>query len=199
MTLMHPASQFLGSRLAVDFVNACYPAEELSWLDLLSFLEAAGIISPGRAAQLFDLPRTESETTDRFLHRAGRLRAALRQVFEAIAAGRSILPDSIETMNRVLRVTEGHDELVLTGNRWRLQFVAREESLDWLLAAAARSAAEIVSEGADAPIRACSNPNCGLLFYDESRNHQRRWCSMATCGNRHKVAAFAHRRSARAH
>ena len=72
-----------------------------------------------------------------------------------------------------------------------MEFIAREGGLDWLLAAVARSAAEIVAEGARARLRVCANGDCGLFFYDESRTHRRRWCSMAVCGNRSKVAAFA--------
>ena len=43
-------------------------------------------------------------------------------------------------------------------------------------------------------IARCANPNCRLFFYDASRTRRRRWCSMATCGNRHKVSAFLKRR-----
>jgi predicted RNA-binding Zn ribbon-like protein len=37
-------------------------------------------------------------------------------------------------------------------------------------------------------LRECANPDCDLIFYDETRNGQRRWCDMATCGNRLKQA-----------
>ncbi|HYM84887.1 MAG TPA: CGNR zinc finger domain-containing protein, partial [Candidatus Dormibacteraeota bacterium] len=33
----------------------------------------------------------------------------------------------------------------------------------------------------------CSNPACRLLFQDRSRNHGRRWCDTAGCGNRDRV------------
>jgi predicted RNA-binding Zn ribbon-like protein len=101
----------------------------------------------------------------------------------------------VEPINQILRITEGHDELVDNGTTWRLEFIAREGGLDWLLAAIARSAAEILVEGAEARIRVCANPGCGLFFCDTSRTHRRRWCSMAVCGNRHKVANFARRRA----
>ncbi|XVU28270.1 CGNR zinc finger domain-containing protein [Actinoplanes sp. CA-054009] len=37
-------------------------------------------------------------------------------------------------------------------------------------------------------IRKCANPECRLRFYDVSKAGARRWCSMATCGNRAKYA-----------
>jgi predicted RNA-binding Zn ribbon-like protein len=83
--------------------------------------------------------------------------------------------------------------LVSANSGWKLEFVARESCLDWLLAAIARSAAEMIVEGAQARVRICANPVCGLFFSDHSRTHRRRWCSMAVCGNRNKVASFARR------
>jgi hypothetical protein len=38
-----------------------------------------------------------------------------------------------------------------------------------------------------APLRSCSNPACRLVFEDGSRNHGRRWCDTAGCGNRDRV------------
>jgi predicted RNA-binding Zn ribbon-like protein len=40
---------------------------------------------------------------------------------------------------------------------------------------------------AAAPLRSCSNPACRLVFEDGSRNHGRRWCDTAGCGNRDRV------------
>jgi predicted RNA-binding Zn ribbon-like protein len=36
-----------------------------------------------------------------------------------------------------------------------------------------------------------------LWFSDQTKSHQRRWCSMEMCGNRHKVAAYRKRRRSR--
>ncbi|OLF19301.1 CGNR zinc finger domain-containing protein [Actinophytocola xanthii] len=39
-----------------------------------------------------------------------------------------------------------------------------------------------------ARLRRCANPDCVLHFYDVSKNGNRRWCSMAGCGNRAKAS-----------
>jgi len=36
-------------------------------------------------------------------------------------------------------------------------------------------------------LHACANPACRLVFQDGSRNHGRRWCDTAGCGNRARV------------
>lgn len=39
-------------------------------------------------------------------------------------------------------------------------------------------------------VKACRGTDCGWVFLDTSRNGSRRWCDMATCGNRAKTTAF---------
>ncbi len=47
----------------------------------------------------------------------------------------------------------------------------------------------LVALVADGPrLRQCSNPQCRLMFEDGSRNHARRWCDNAGCGNRDRVS-----------
>jgi predicted RNA-binding Zn ribbon-like protein len=41
--------------------------------------------------------------------------------------------------------------------------------------------------------RMCANPECLTVFYDRSKNHSAKWCSMQSCGNRNKVRAFRER------
>src|SRR5260370_16114990 len=108
----------------------------------------------------------------------------------------------VAAINALLEITEGHDQLQREAGGWKFGFRARHEGLEWLLAAIARSGAELIAEGPRSGLQQCSNPCCRLLFYDHSRTHRRRWCSMALCGNRSKVAAFARRHGgekARAH
>jgi predicted RNA-binding Zn ribbon-like protein len=187
----------LGGRLAVDFANApSFPgttSQQLSWEQLISVLEGSRIVSQERGAALLSLPESDARAAAVLLARATRLRDALRQLFGALIRNTSVAPELAQPINEILRITEGHDELVHSEGRWKLAFVARESGLDWLLAAIARSAAEILTEGAAARLSACANPACGLLFCDTSRTHRRRWCSMAVCGNRYKVASFARR------
>ena len=39
----------------------------------------------------------------------------------------------------------------------------------------------------------CAHRRCILLYYDTTKNRSRRWCDMATCGNRAKASAHHHR------
>jgi predicted RNA-binding Zn ribbon-like protein len=190
------SQHLLGGRLCLDFVNELAPTSDFSWEELLRFLLVTRIISADRSAQLLGLSQYDPQTAGALLGKAQRLHASLQHSFNALLHKEALLRDWVEPINEVLRITEGHDELIQQNGNWGLEFVAREGGLDWLLAAIARSAAELIAEGASARLRACSNPDCGLFFYDTSRTRRRRWCSMSRCGNRHKVAAFSRRHSA---
>lgn len=200
MSLYHePTLRFIGGRLALDFVNIVPRNNELSWEQLIAFLESGRIVTPERGAELLALNGCDPQAAASLLRKAQRLAAALRLTFAAVLHKQRVAREWVEPINEVLRITEGHDELVASDLDWEIQFVASEDGLEWLLAAVARSAAEIIAEGPRARLRLCANPRCGLFFYDTSRTHRRRWCSMTVCGNRHKVAAFARRHSSVRH
>ena len=187
----------VGGRLAIDFANIpSYPgspADGLSWEELIVFLQASHIVSAERGSSLLALSGSDPDAAQSLLSRSIRLRDALRKAFGAIVRKELVARECAEPINQILRITEGHDEIVLEEDTWKMEFKAREGGLDWLLAAIARSAAEIIVEGLQARLRICANPACGLLFSDKSRTRRRRWCSMAICGNRHKVSSFARR------
>ena len=197
MTDSISARMLLGGKLAVDFANApSFPgiaSREPSWEELVVFLEASHVVSRERGANLLALPESDPQSAGKILSRAIRLREGLRKAFGAMVRKERVLSDWIVPINEILRITEGHDELTQGGTGWKLEFMAREGGVDWLFAAVARSAAEIIVEGSHSRLRMCANPSCSLFFFDASRTHRRRWCSMAICGNRHKVSSFARR------
>ena len=54
-----------------------------------------------------------------------------------------------------------------------------------------------VVEGTWSWLKACKDPKCHWAFYDSSKNHSGRWCSMSVCGSRDKARAYRKRRSNR--
>jgi predicted RNA-binding Zn ribbon-like protein len=42
-------------------------------------------------------------------------------------------------------------------------------------------------------LKLCADETCRSVFFDRSKNHSGRWCSMSTCGNRAKVRAWRER------
>ena len=189
--------RMVAGRLSLDFANLVPRAHDLSWQEFVEFLVESRVVSAERGEKLEALEQGEPTVIDGVLLKVLQLRECIRAIFSAVEEGRDFPRAWVKPINEILQVTEGHDELVLEAGRWRLQFLGRETGLEWLLAAIARSAAELVVEGREARIRRCANQDCRLFFYDDSRTGQRRWCSMAVCGNRHKVAEFLKRKKGR--
>jgi predicted RNA-binding Zn ribbon-like protein len=51
-----------------------------------------------------------------------------------------------------------------------------------------------IAAGETARFRICANDGCRWVFEDSSRAGRRRWCDMASCGNRAKVRRYRDRR-----
>lgn len=66
-------------------------------------------------------------------------------------------------------------------------------SVRQLLTGLALEAIALIGGEKASRLRQCKAENCAVLFLDESRKGERRWCSMANCGNRAKVKSFRQR------
>jgi predicted RNA-binding Zn ribbon-like protein len=56
----------------------------------------------------------------------------------------------------------------------------------------------LVTTGEAARLKRCPEHACAWVFWDASKNHSRRWCSMRVCGNRTKARRYAARQEGRA-
>ncbi len=43
--------------------------------------------------------------------------------------------------------------------------------------------------------KCCALETCGWAFYDHTKNKSGRWCSMKTCGSRHKAREYLKRQA----
>lgn len=189
---------FLGNRACLDFVNTeavdgGRPVDLLGgFSDLVAWLSEAGLldaeVAEGALARWYDTPEGE-----RAFARALSLRAALRGAFERVVEDGPVPGEAVEEVNALLAVRPGRDELVGTGEGFERRFRWEAREAEHLLAPLADSAADLLSRDDPSLVKRCENPECVLLFYDTSRTHARRWCSMAACGNRMKVRAHLER------
>lgn len=189
---------FIGGRLCVDFANTVYapgsPGETLGGFDdVVAFLQAAGVVDGGEARRLRTLARASPRRSATSFTRALALRDMLRTLLATLVAGEPVRRQWVELVNEILRSDLGYPQLVAREGGWSVAPVASRADPLAALVPVARSAAELIQEGPGAPVRKCANPKCVLYFYDASRTGKRRWCSMAVCGNRMKVAAHARR------
>jgi predicted RNA-binding Zn ribbon-like protein len=194
-----PRFDFLGHSLWLDFVNtlpggtAAAPDRLRGWRDFVAWAESAGILDPGTAARARS--GLGGQGGDKLLGEARRLRDALRALAEGARDGIAPagLPEAVGVVNQANQAAPGSIWLVSTGAGFRAELRDSTQSPRRWLGPIARDAADWLVRGPWDRIRGCAAPGCGLLFLDVSRNGRRRWCSMATCGNRQKARAFQRR------
>ncbi len=193
-----PEFPFDGDHLALDFLNTLPRRAEgardllASPADVAAWLARAGILTEGDALRL-----QASPPVARVLEIEARgLRAALAELVEAFARGTHLPEPAVWALNRVLEARRTRVVVDVVGANATLREDAEARIPLGLLTPVAAAAAELLASRDRTRLRRCAATDCGLWFYDTSRGGKRRWCSMARCGNRAKVAA--HYRRARA-
>jgi predicted RNA-binding Zn ribbon-like protein len=120
------------------------------------------------------------------LRHAVALREAIRAVIGANTGSR-VYPVEIATLNGAA---------VASGLRMRFGADGKsrlEPEVAGVVAAMGRIVATLYSAMEDENwkrLKLCSSQSCRWAFYDRSKNHSSRWCTMASCGNREKARRF---------
>jgi predicted RNA-binding Zn ribbon-like protein len=120
------------------------------------------------------------------------LREAIHRAAAAVLDGGAVRRVDLAVLNRAaLGLREGVPQLGPSlAQRWET-----DRPVTFALARVAADAIDLLAHRADRLAR-CELPGCGALLLSRSRGEGRRWCSMETCGNRAKVAAFRARQRA---
>lgn len=180
-----PQFLFLAGDAALDLANTTLVlGGELTDLlasdeDARAWLEAAGFAAPADARGLAAMAR--------------RLREAIRSL--AIATIEKRAPDaaSVATLNGFLARPAASHALARRGERLVATIEPLRNDAASSLYPVAVAALRLLTERDPRHIKKCASPRCVLVFYDATKSHTRRWCSMGLCGNRAKVAQFARR------
>lgn len=114
-------------------------------------------------------------------------RAAIREVVESLVAARPTAEAAVGVVNDLLRARTVV-ELALTDGTLVARHRRVGDALEDALARLAVPLVETVAAGETGRLRICANEGCRWVFEDASRTGRRRWCSMASCGNRAKAA-----------
>lgn len=181
---------FIADEVALDFINTAYGVAPNhvdvlgSDRQVLDWLQRAGLTPEFGSPPLAGKPGV-------LLHSALALRECARDLVERRKAGAG---GDVSVLNRVLALGETHQQLVWKkGHAPTISIHRSGAKPDALLVPLAEAIARLLAEGDFELVRRCESADCTLWFYDRTKSHHRRWCSMAMCGNRAKVAAFRER------
>lgn len=189
---------FLGNCKCIDFVNTEVSkggrVEDLlaDFTDLVAWSREAEILSPSQANHMLKSWNGTREG-ELALQTARELRARLRKAVGRLVDGKNVHQSAIDGINEHLRLQRGCYKLVKT----RVGFVKTLESdfdkPSQILVPVAEAASDLLCYSDVGLVKKCESESCILYFYDVTKNHTRRWCSMGMCGNRMKVAAHYQR------
>ena len=188
---------FVGGALCLDFLNTVVEGYDLltDFTSLVRWLTEAGVLPAAEAGKVLEHWDT-GRRANRALDEAKSLRETLRVAVCAFSDGKRVPKATLETINRQLACFSARAELVENGDgQIDKRFGLRWQATGDLLAPTVESAADLLTGADRALIHQCAGAGCTLFFYDRTKNHRRRWCSVAVCGNRAKVAAFRARQN----
>ncbi len=126
-------------------------------------------------------------------------RAVALELYEALHAkvrenaGEALTEDQIGVIDRVAQAAGLHPHLGADGPVLVPQHGGTAGALGRLVAIAFLADLDRTW----GHVKECSSPDCRSVFFDRSKNHSGKWCSMKSCGNRAKVRAWRERKASR--
>jgi predicted RNA-binding Zn ribbon-like protein len=115
------------------------------------------------------------------------LREVVHRIFAALASGEPVDKQDLAALNEGLAEAPRRDRLTRDGDSYAWQIEPGEITAPALLAPVLWSAGDLMVGERPRRVRLCANDECLWLFLDESKAGTRRWCNMASCGNRAKA------------
>ncbi len=192
----HAPFFFLGENPALDFLNT-KPVLRGTETELLTdkdavihWLTRAGILDGAGVERLRTSQWGRSDAGA--LIRIRSFRESLRAAVFSLELHGSVPSRAVTQVNQLLKLCPVTFQVARSGVRYAKQIRFFPKTPGDVLGILASLAADLFCEVDPGRIRKCEA--CVLHFRDTTKNGTRRWCSMQTCGNRAKVAAYARRR-----
>ena len=173
----------VNSELVIDFVNTARfdpPGEDLTTPAVLAAWLSRHGLDPGVRVGKADLEETRA------------VREALRELLLAhneveadVPRATAVLDTAAQRAGLAIRFADGaaRAEPSAPGVRGALGNILAEVSAG-------------MADGTWERMKACRAHDCKYAFLDTAKNRSRAWCSMQSCGNRAKVAAYRERHTA---
>lgn len=188
----------IGGHLVLNFVNTCggagkdRDAERLvNWRDVIDWATANRVLNAADSRLIEKARLREVRRPSDLLKDLTELRESAHSVFSAIAA--RVLPAQAPRLQLEGNIVEAmsHSTLSVEGRAPARWTVCPERSSSALIKdRLAIATSELLLQPILSNVRECAA--CSWLFLDLSRSRSRRWCSMATCGNRAKAQRHYH-------
>lgn len=188
-----------GGALCLDFINTVdrhsldvvptYDYLAPGYANLLAWSAYAHVIDERTATALLRLARKDGRQAATVRKRAVQLRDALFTIVCALRLGESEPADAISVLTSELEIARAHQRLVMREDHllWESSNIPALDAVIWPIAI---SAMELLGSETVRRVGECEGITCDWLFIDTSKNHSRRFCSAAGCGNATRIRRF---------
>ncbi|MBV8613015.1 MAG: ABATE domain-containing protein [Acetobacteraceae bacterium] len=180
--------------VCLDFVNTRSwrgretPSEALRGLDdVLAWARGAGGVDVGTAQSFQDWWGPRPREASAAFSSAIALREALFRLFEAVSSGEAPDPAALSALNAALGSAAPRSRVAPRAGALVWSVDGLVPGMAALLSPVLWSASDLLAGPRRHRVRLCANPQCRWVFLDDSKSGNRRWCSMASCGNRAKA------------
>jgi hypothetical protein len=197
------SSNFVADALGLDFLNSIAPPPHSKLEAIVTGNDLMAWLLMAHLASIEDLEEVRAVAVPGELDVVASQARALGEWFRGLVyeyQGKPLPAAAIgklEPLNQVLEQDYRFGQVDVRpfgrGRRIRSALILRSRrqwrSPDSLLLPIAQVMSELVCEKDFKNVRECEGHGCTLLFLDRSRGQARRWCSIASCGNRARRTA----------
>lgn len=194
----------VGSDLAFDFANTASGRGGPQHLD--HFSEPADVVVWARHAKVMTdkdhdtalaVLSGDQALGRRLLKEAQESREIIHRIGAAISHKKQPAPADLSALAAAHSRTLATARLAPFGDGFVWSWEAGNGVVEAILGPITLSALTLLTQQDLSRIKQCAGEHCGWLFFDTTKNKNRRWCEMEVCGNRAKQKQFVERRKQR--
>ncbi len=186
----------VGSDLAFDFTNTTSARGTSARLEhlrtpehVIAWSRHAKVVTPEDGDTVERLIAATPRLGRDLLARALELREVIYRIGSAVAHGEVPPPADTDALARIHAVCVAHAKLTPFRGNFVWSWRPEDGIAEAILGPITLSALTLLVQSDVSRIKQCVGDHCGWLFFDTTKNKQRRWCEMEVCGNRAKQKA----------
>lgn len=199
----------VGSELAFDFANTASGRDTPLYNDhlrapehVIAWSRHAKVLTPEDGAAIERMIAGKPSLGRDLLARAHQLREVIYRIGAAIAHRETPATSDTDALARIHATCVARAKLTPFRGNFVWSWRPADGFAEAILGPIALSALTMLAQSDVSRIKQCGGDHCGWLFFDATKNKQRRWCEMEVCGNRakqkaHRARAQAMRSAAR--
>lgn len=190
----------IGGNAAIDFVNTVSdwsgdPTDQLGGPQAFGqWAAVAGLLYGDDLERLDRELAADPKGALQFYAEMTQMRASLHRIFSAAANNEPADGRDLDRLNDWKVRAARHCAIRQDKDGFRRACADETPALERAMRQIFDAAETLLLGGRLDRLRTCSGDHCEWMFLDLSKSGKRRWCSMATCGNDHKVKAFRKRK-----